>query len=86
MPRLSDRWRPPSHNDATAGGVIAIQRLGMILPTNMKKKRDSNDSGCQHLQQLELTQHTIVCPRCRRRQVSMTTMMDAIGALRFCHR
>ena len=57
-----ERRRTPCNDDATAGGMVAAQRLGMILFTYMNIYRDSHHSGCQHGQREKLTENTVVCP------------------------
>ena len=76
----SDRRRTARYDDATAGSMIAAQRLGMALFTNMFIYYDSNHSSCQHRKREELTQHAVVRPCCRRRQVTVTIMVHAIRA------
>ena len=41
----SDRRRSPGNNDATAGGMTAAQRLGVIFLTYMDIYRDSHQYG-----------------------------------------
>ncbi len=80
--KKSCRRRSARNDDATAFSMIAIQRLGATLLTYMNIHRDSNHSGCHHRKRKELTQHAVVCPRCRSRQVTVTIMMHAIAAFR----
>lgn len=75
----SDRRRTARYDDATAGSMIAAQRLGMALFTNMFIYCDSNHSSCQHRKREELTQHAVVRPCCRRRQVTVTIMVYTIA-------
>lgn len=74
----SYRRRAARYDDTTVGSMIATQRLGMALFTNMYIYYDSNHSSCQHRKRKELTQHTVVRPGCRRRQVAVTIMVHAV--------
>ena len=76
----SDRRRTARYDDATAGSMIAAQRLGIAFLTNMNIYRDSNHSSCQHRKREKLTQHAVVRPCCRRRQVTVTITVHAIRA------
>ena len=76
----SDRRRAARYDDTTAGSMIAAQRLGIALFTNMFIYCDSNHSSCQHRKREKLTQHAVVRPCCRRRQVTVTIMVHAIRA------
>ena len=78
----SERRRPALEGGATAGGIIATQRLGIAFLTNMNIYRDSHHSSCQHRQRQELAQHTVVRPSCHSRQMAMTIMVYAVSAFR----
>ena len=82
MSEGSDRRRSSGYDDATAGGMITSQRLGMVFPTYMNIYCNSYKSSCLHSQRQELTEHTVVCPRCHRRQVAVTVVVHTIGTLR----
>ena len=77
--RKSDKRRPSANDGATADDMTAAQRLGMALFTNMFIYCDSNHSSCQHRKREELTQHAVMRPCCRRRQVTVTIMVYTIA-------
>ena len=58
----SGKRRVARNDDATTGGLIAAQRLGMILLTYMNKYRDSHHSSCQHRECQQLAKHAVVHP------------------------
>ena len=78
----SDRRRSPGNDVATAGGMTAAQRLGVIFLTYMDIYRDSHQNGCQHRQREELAQHAVMRPSCHSRQMAVTIMVHAVTT--FC--
>ena len=78
----SERRRPALEGGATAGSIIATQRLGIAFFTNMNIYCDSNHSSCQHRQREELTQHAVVRPCGHSRQMAVTIMVYAVSAFR----
>ena len=56
----SDGRRTSGNNSATAGGMVAAQKLGMEFLTYMNIYPDSQQNGRQHGQRQQLTQHTVV--------------------------
>ena len=80
----SDRRRSPGNDDAIVGGMIPPQRLGMTFPIYMNIYSDCYNCSSQHSQRQELTEYTIVCPRCGLSQVAMTTVMHTISACDLC--
>ena len=58
----SGKRRAARNDDATTGGLIATQRLGMILLTYMNKYRDSHHSSCQHGECQQLAKHAVMRP------------------------
>ena len=80
--RESSRRGPSGNDDATADGVVATQRLGVVVITYIIIYRDSHHRGCQHGQRKELAEHAVVRPVYHRCQVAVTVVMHAVGA--FC--
>ena len=80
----SDRRRPPGNDVATAGGMTAAQRLGVIFLTYMDIYRDGHQNGSQHRQREELTQHAVVRPSCHGCQVAMAIMVHAVATFCIC--
>jgi hypothetical protein len=80
----SDRRRPPGNNRATADGMRAAQRLGVIFLTYMDIYHNSHQNGCQHRQREELAQHAVMRPSCHSRQVAVTIMVHAVATFCIC--
>ena len=80
----SDRRRSPGNDNATADGMKAAQRLGVIFLTYMDIYRNSHYSGCQHRQREELAQYAVMRPSCHCRQVAVTIMVYAVTTFSIC--
>ena len=77
-----NRRRSPGNDGATADGMTAAQRLGVMFLTYMDIYGDSHHNGYQHRQREELAQHAVVCPCCHRRQVAVAMMVYTLAT--FC--
>ena len=56
----SESRRPTCHDGATAGSIMAAQKLGVTFLIYMNQQRDSHRRRCQRRQREELAQHTVV--------------------------
>ena len=77
----SGRRRSPGNDGATADGMTAAQRLGVIFLTYMDIYCDSHHDSCQHRQREELAQHAVVRPSCHSRQMAVAIMVHAVTTL-----
>ena len=78
----SESRRPTCYDGATAGSIMAAQKLGVTFLIYMNQQRDSHRYSCQHRQREELAQHAVMRPSCHSRQMAVTIMVHAVTA--FC--
>ena len=76
----SESRRPTCHDGATAGSIMAAQKLGVTFLIYMNQQRDSHRRSCQHRQREELTQHTVVHVYRGLRQVTAAMVVQTVYA------
>lgn len=74
----SESRRPTCHDGATAGSIMAAQKLGVTFLIYMNQQRDSHRRSCQHRQRQELAQHTVVHVYRGLRQVTAAMVVQTV--------
>ena len=74
----SESRRPTCHDGATAGSIMAAQKLGVTFLIYMNQQRDSHRYSCQHRQREELAQHTVVHVYRGLRQVTAAMVVQTV--------
>ena len=74
----SESRRPTCHDGATAGSIMAAQKLGVTFLIYMNQQRDSHRRSCQHRQREELAQHTVVHVYRGLRQVTAAMVVQTV--------
>ena len=78
----SESRRPTCYDGATAGSIMAAQKLGVTFLIYMNQQRDSHRYSCQHRQREELAQHTVVHVYRGLRQVTAAMVVQTVHT---CH-